>query len=194
MRTHAEASEIHGPKFEVRVYESMLRNPKFIKVRKATYSEQTEGHFDIYAEAQTSKGVSVLRIECKSIKDNRDDLLLVEGRTVCSRNGGWTHPGWLFGKATHLACERASGITWVPMSALRAYVVSQNIDWTIIPQTKKEIGKVRTRTSGRENDPMIVEKVLSGGVEIEMETRGDRVVYFQMSEVEKQAGVYWSRE
>src|SRR5258708_2671702 len=136
-RTHKESSEIHGPNFETRVYEMLLADDRFRRVRRATRDEQREEHFDIYAETFTKV---ILKIECKSIKDNDDALAIVEGRTVWDKNKK-THPGWLFGTSTHIAFERADGqITWVTTPALKRYVESKQIDWYVVPLTKKITG------------------------------------------------------
>lgn len=188
-RSHDAASKKHGPEFERRVLELLRANDRFRRVREATRDEQRKGHFDIFAEMVSSV---ILRVECKSIKDNDDRLVVIEGRTVCDRDGE-THPGWLFGDATHIAFERADGrITWVKMSALRGYVDSKGVDWWTTPTTKKIPGHVYTRTSGREQDNMIAETVLCGGLKIVMDTRGDRMVYLPMSEIEKLKGAYTS--
>lgn len=179
MRTHKDASVVHGPNFETRVREMLIADDRFALVREATRTEQREGHFDIFAKTVT--GIT-LRIECKSIKDNNDSLAVIEGRTVCDKTGQ-THPGWLFGQANQIAFERADGrITWVTMGALQRYVIDKQIDWDAMPLTKKGIGTLYTRTSGREQDTMVTEHVLCGKIEIDIETRGDRIVYFPMFE------------
>jgi hypothetical protein len=186
-RSHDAASKKHGPEFEKRVLELLRANPEFTQVRPATRTEQREGHFDILAVRANGY---VFRIECKSIKDNNDALVVIEGRTVCDRNGE-THPGWLFGQANSIAFERADGtITWIKMGELRNYVESKGIDWWTTPTTKKFPGHVYTRTSGREQDLMIAETVICGGLKIVMDTRGDRMVYLPMSEIEKLPGAY----
>jgi hypothetical protein len=186
-RTHDAASKKHGPEFEKRVLELLRANDQFRLVRQATKPENREKHFDVYAEMVSG---AVLKVECKSIKENNDALVVIEGRTNCDKNGD-THPGWLFGSASHIAFERADGrITWVKMSVLRDYVESRDIDWWTTPTTKKIPGHVYTRTSGREQDTMIAETVICGGLKIVMDTRGDRMVYLPMSEIEELPGAY----
>lgn len=191
MRTHREASQTHGPKFETRVYDLLLANPTFGKVRRANLTEQKEQHFDVYAE--TVNGV-ILRVECKSIKDSRDDLFVVEGRTNCNAEGK-THPGWLFGGSNQIAVERGDQrITWIPTRALQRYIAARGIDWNAPPTTKKEhaiaFGEVYTRTQNNDRYPMIWERVRCAGLLIDVETRGDRLVYLPMSQIEAIPGVY----
>jgi len=47
-----------------------------------------------------------------------------------------------------------------------------------------------TRTNNNDIYPMIRERVITGGIEVETQTRGDRLVYFTMAEVEKLSGAY----
>jgi hypothetical protein len=189
MRTHDDASKKHGPEFEKRVLDLLLDSPSFSKVRKATRDEQRKGHFDIFAEMTNGR---VLKVECKSIKDNDDGMVVIEGRTVCDRDGV-THPGWLFGAASHIAFERSAGrITWVKLSALREYVEAKGIDWWATPSTKKTPGVLYTRTHGREYDPMVNETVICAGMKLILDTRGDRMVSLPMAEIERLKGVYTS--
>ena len=186
-RTHDAASKKHGPEFEKRILELLRSWDAIALARPATRDEQRKEHVDIIA--QTTKGY-YLRVECKSIKESNDALVVIEGRTVCDRDGE-THPGWLFGTANMIAFERADGrVTWVKMSSLRSYVNAKGIDWWATPTTKKIPGHVYTRTSGREQDTMIAETVICGGLKIVMDTRGDRMVYLPMSEIEKLPGAY----
>jgi hypothetical protein len=185
MRNHNDASRIYGPSFERRVYELLMADDTYFRVRFATLAENREEHFDVYAESESE----ILRVECKSLKDNQDGLTVVEGRTNCTEDGE-TFAGWLYGKANLLAHERADEkVMWVPMSSLRDYVASQGIDWNAIPYTKKAAGRLYTRTENADRYPMIEERVICAGMEILMETRGDRIVYFPTVDIEKLQGV-----
>lgn len=175
---HNYRSRIQGPAFETRVCEKLIADDRFIKVRRATTFEQRIEHWDIYAETVSG----VFRIECKSMKDGRADVVVLEGRTVCDTNGV-THPGSLFGKANMWAFEQPGNtILWVPSGELLRY--SKRFDFNAVPSIKKEDYQLYTRTTSRDGDSLITETVRFQDQVIDVPTRGDRVVYVNVTDIE----------